>query len=265
MFPLSAEKLPFLEIADFWSREIKPPASYNELLAILESAWWKGELKGNSALNRLQFLRKMFEIRREPDMQSVVFVTPNDAGPPKETPLAGGEFVVDVRPRIIVPGETDDWTEDSCKDAFEELSRLPSQEYFHPLSYGICFIDLTPEEFFGWVMKRGFEVPNFWKRFTEIGVTQATGQGSVTSNDLHIAADMSFGGRGTKRRAIQTAYNTLFPGGEIPAGMTSQERNDLILELLKNCKSNRPLPNKRTIERAIKDLILSRSAAKCRE
>jgi hypothetical protein len=100
MFPLSAERLSFLEIAKFWSRAIKPHASREELLALLESTWWKGEFKGNSALNRLQFLRKMFDTRREPDMQSVVFVTPNDAGPPTETPLPGGEFLVDLRPRI---------------------------------------------------------------------------------------------------------------------------------------------------------------------
>jgi hypothetical protein len=163
MFPLSAERLPFLEIADYWSREIIPRASHKELLALLESAWWQGELKGSSALNRLQFLKKMFDARREPDMQSVVFVTPNDAGPPIETPLPGGEFLVDLKPRISVPGETDRWTEDSCNDAFIALAKLPSQEYFPLLTNGICFIDLTREEFLGWIGTRGFDVPTFWK------------------------------------------------------------------------------------------------------
>ena len=129
----------------------------------MESAWWKGEIKGNSVLNRVQLLRKTFDARRESDMQSVVFVTPSDAGPPKETPLAGGEFIVDIRPRISVPGETDGWTENSCNDAFIALSELPSQDYFPPLSYSICFIDVTHEEFFSWVRARGFNVPEFWK------------------------------------------------------------------------------------------------------
>jgi hypothetical protein len=163
MFPLSAERLPFLEIADFWSREIIPRASHKELLALLESAWWQGELKGNSALNRLQLLRKMFDARREPDMQSVVFVTPNDAGPPIENPLAGGGVVVDVRPRISVSAETDFWTENSCNDAFETLAGLPSQQYFPLLSYSICYIDLTYEEFFSWARTRRFNLPEFWK------------------------------------------------------------------------------------------------------
>jgi hypothetical protein len=63
MWPLSAEKLPFLEIARFWSREIIPRASYKELMALLEEAWWQGELKGNYVPDRLQFLKKMFESR----------------------------------------------------------------------------------------------------------------------------------------------------------------------------------------------------------
>jgi hypothetical protein len=161
MFPLSAEKLPFLEIADFWSREIEPHASQTELLAQLESAWWLGEITGNSVLTRLQFLKKMFESRREPYMQSVVFASPNDAGPPTEIPLPDGGVV--VRPKIFVPDETDDWTEDSCNDAFEALAGLPSQKYFPMLSYNICFIDLTHEEFFSWVRNKVFNLPEFWK------------------------------------------------------------------------------------------------------
>jgi hypothetical protein len=62
-------------------------------LAKLEAAWWLGEIAGNSAITRLQFLRNMYQSRHEPHLQSVVFVTPNDADPPAETPLPGGEYV----------------------------------------------------------------------------------------------------------------------------------------------------------------------------
>jgi hypothetical protein len=136
------------------------------------------------------------------------------------------------------------------------LAQLPSQQYFPHLSYSICFIELTPEEFFRWVIKRGFFVPTFWKRTTEIDLTQATTpQGSATSNDSHIASAANFGGRGAKKRAVHMAFKALFPNGEIPPGMTSQHRNDSILEMLKEA-GHKPLPHKRTIERAIKDLKL---------
>ncbi|UPT96131.1 hypothetical protein J4G48_0045060 [Bradyrhizobium barranii subsp. apii] len=162
MFPLSAEKLPLREIADFWSREIKPRASRDELLARLESAWWRGELRGNSWDSRLQLLKKMFEKREEPELRSVAFVSPSDAGPPTEVPLSDGSIAV-VRRIISVPNASEDWTEASCSEAFEALASLPSEEYFPLFSYAICFIDLTYEEFFGWVRTRRFDLPTFWR------------------------------------------------------------------------------------------------------
>jgi hypothetical protein len=159
MFPLSAEKLSFLKISDYWSRESL--ASQNELLAQLEAAWWRGEISGNSAITRLQFLEKMYRSRHEPYLQSVVFITPSDAGTPTEIPLPDGGIV--VRPEILVPGETDDWTENSCSEAFEALAGLPSRQHFPLLSYSICFIDLTHEEFFSWARTRDFDLPTFWR------------------------------------------------------------------------------------------------------
>jgi hypothetical protein len=248
MFPLSADKLSFLKIADYWSRE--SPASQDELLAELEAAWWLGEIIGNSARTRLQFLENMYRSRHEPHLQSVVFVTPSDPGPPAVTPLPNGEVVADVRPRISVPSETDDWSENSYKDAFLELARLPSQQYFPLLSYSICFIELTSEEFFGWVARRGFEVPKFWKRIAE--ATQTSPQGSDASNNSHSSFAVNTSGRGTKGRAIQNVLKYLFPKG-VPAGMTSERRNELIWKELER-KGIGPKPHKRTIERAIKDL-----------
>jgi hypothetical protein len=184
MFPLSADKLSFLKIADYWSRESR--ASQNELLAQLEAAWWLGEIVGNSAITRLQFLKNMYQSRHEPDMQSIVFVTQSDAGPPTDTPLADGGVIVDVRPRINVPGETDAWTEDSCNDAFQELARLPSQQYFPQLSYSICYIDLTYEEFFGWARSRGFDLPGFWKPSVVKGGPAATEEDSSEDAGINL-------------------------------------------------------------------------------
>ena len=159
MFPISADKLSFLKIADYWSRESL--ASQDELLADLEAAWWRGQITGNSAKTRLQVLRRMYELRH--DLQYVVFITPNDPGPQTQTARADGGFDVDLTPRISVPNETDDWSENSCNDAFEELAQLPSQQYFRLFSYSICYIELTLEEFFSWARTKGYDLPGFWK------------------------------------------------------------------------------------------------------
>jgi len=87
IFPTSADRLSLFAIADHWSEE--SGASQKKLLAHLEAAWWLGEIKGNS--DRLQLLKIMFRSRHEPDLQSVVFVTPDDVGPPADIiPLVGG-------------------------------------------------------------------------------------------------------------------------------------------------------------------------------
>jgi hypothetical protein len=60
VFPIAESTLSFGEIADYWSREIRPSASPNELLSTLVSAWWLGELRGDSKHSPLQLLKIMF-------------------------------------------------------------------------------------------------------------------------------------------------------------------------------------------------------------
>jgi hypothetical protein len=249
MFPLSEKQLSLLKIADFWAREIDPGASKKELLALLESAWWLGEITGNSALTRLQYLCNMFNSREHPAWQAVVFTTQYDDGPEASFPLASGGVVVDIRPRINVPGDTDSWTEDSCQTAFKTLATLPSYEHFPLLSSGLPFIELTVEEFFGWIEKRGFDPPKFWKRIATVDVAQA----SESSINLRATSTFPFSGKGAKKRAVQWAFKSLISSGVIPPGMTSQQRNDRILAKLRD-EGHKSLPDKRTIERAIKDL-----------
>jgi hypothetical protein len=163
MFPLSEEKLSFLEIAKYWSREIRPPASRDELLATLEAAWWRGEVVGKSPRTRLQLLQIMFGLRESQSYQGIVFVTPNDLGRPVGTGLKDDEAkVVDLSPRINVPGETDHWTEDACAAAFSELARAPSVQHFPIASPVLASIELAREEFFTWIERRGFHAPTFW-------------------------------------------------------------------------------------------------------
>jgi len=158
IFPTSADKLSFSVLANHWSEE--SGASQKKLLSHLEAAWWVGEIRGNS--DRLQLLKQMFERRYELYLP-VVFVTPDDAGPPVATPGEAGGVLVDVRPRVEVHRESDNWTENSCDEAFKALATFPSHDYYPLFSLSIHFIDITREEFFGWIRTRGFDVPMFWK------------------------------------------------------------------------------------------------------
>jgi hypothetical protein len=248
MFPLSEKQLSLLNIADFWAREIEPSASKKELLGLLESAWWLGEITGNSAITRMQYLRKMFNSRELAAWKAVVFTTRDNHGPETSYPFANGEVVVDIRPRINLSEDTDSWTENSCHAAFKTLATLPSFEHFPELSLGLPFIELTREEFFGWLEKRGFDPPRFWKRTATVDVAQASDISIYTK-----VAPASPSTRGGQRRAVLWAYDLLLWNGTILPGTTSQQRNDLIWAKLRDA-GHKPLPDKRTIQRAIKDL-----------
>jgi hypothetical protein len=58
-FPVTSENLSFADISDYWSRYMKT-AEPSELLACLEQAWWRGEIRGQAASTRLQLLQSMF-------------------------------------------------------------------------------------------------------------------------------------------------------------------------------------------------------------
>lgn len=161
MYPVSNSSLSLLQIADYWSREIQPPASQNELLALLEAAWWLGEIKGNSELTRFQLLKKMFTLKR--DLTGIVFITEEDGGLPVSVSLADGTAVVDLRPRVTVPSATDKWHEVTYEAAFEVLAKPSSFEHYPIISSGLDFIELTRDEFIQWLEARGFDFPKFWK------------------------------------------------------------------------------------------------------
>ena len=74
MFPIGKSKLSLREIANYWAREIQPPASRNELLELLEGAWWRGQIHGDSVKSRLDLLKYMFEAMHDRDDVGIVFL-----------------------------------------------------------------------------------------------------------------------------------------------------------------------------------------------
>jgi len=81
MFPIAEATLSLHDIAEYWSREIHPPASWQEVFQTLESAWWLGELLGNSGRTRLQLLKNMFTSMRHRDDLGIVFIAGGLAAP----------------------------------------------------------------------------------------------------------------------------------------------------------------------------------------
>jgi hypothetical protein len=164
MFPIAKDTLTFREISNYWAREIRPPASKAELLALLEQAWWLGEIRGLPETSRVQRLQAMFRGMRDwPDL-GIVFIQGDKASTPEVTELPDGTVEVDQRVRVPVPNcEIDDWDEQICEPAFQALAQTSSSESYPLLTPGIASMQLTHEEFSEWCKMRGFKKPEFWR------------------------------------------------------------------------------------------------------
>jgi hypothetical protein len=161
MFPIADETLSFSEIADYWSREIRPPASDLELLRVLESAWWRGEIVGETALTRLKLIRFLFG--HAPDLD-LIFMIGDEPGPPEIEDTADGSVEVDLRPRLTVPSaDPATWNDTNCATAYEALAkaqRLITDPTVGPALRGI---GLSHQEFFNWLAACGYHSPTFWR------------------------------------------------------------------------------------------------------
>ena len=163
MFPITKPELSFAEISEYsapqlgWSRDM--------VQALLEGAWWLGEISSGSGTTRLELLKRLFEWMRDCDFPAIVFVTPRSAPPPETIELADGHVVVDLRPRVFVPSDdADTWSEASCIPAFEILAEKPSLQHYQEWSPGFHAMKLNSDEFFRWIAVRGFPYPTFWKQ-----------------------------------------------------------------------------------------------------
>jgi hypothetical protein len=236
MFPRSEEKLSFLKIAEYWSREI--PASRDDLLASLEAAWWRGELIGKSPKTRLQLLQTMFGSRESQSYRGIVFVTPIDPGRPVTSELKDGEVRVDPSPRINVPCEADDWTEDSCATAFSELAEVPSIQHFPIVSPLLASIELAHEEFLRWVEARGFDVPRFWKRNSAAHVS-----------DYRTGAP----GRPSSSHLVEAELDRRISEGTRSSNATKEAK--LLAEWLKNTHPSLPPMTAKTIHNKFRNKL----------
>ena len=163
MFPITKPELSFAEISEYWAPELR--WSRDMVQALLEGAWWLGEITGHSKVTRLELLKKLFKWMRNSDFPAIVFVTPGSAPPPETIELADEHLAVDLRPRVFVPSDdADTWSEASCIPAFEILAEKPSWQYYPEWSPGFHAMKVNSDEFFRLIAVRRLPYPTFWKR-----------------------------------------------------------------------------------------------------
>jgi len=245
MFPIGKAGLSFLEISNYWPREIHPPASSNELLSVLVSAWWLGELRGDSAHSRLQLLKIMFTSNYREDL-GIVFVVGDDPGPP-QVELPDGSLKIDVRPQIRVPSSnTETWDEAACRDAFHALAEVTkdfSIDIYREFAVFLPSIKVTYEEFDTWLRRRGYFPPTFNTADRHLGNVAA--QRSKKTRQAKPGKSLT-----ASESAVVEAINEIWPDGTID--QKAQARDDRILKQLKTA-SQHPVSG-RTIQRTIQKI-----------
>ena len=187
------------EIADHWSGELPSPWSWEKVLSALESAWWLGELCGNSGPTRLQRLKSMFISMRDRNDLGIVFIVGDDAGP-QPVELPDGSLKLDLRHQIRVPSRNaESWDETACRDAFQALAKTSSKESYPELTVGFTLTELGYAEFNTWRERCGFEQPKFWKPRDKLKTWKEKSGKSLTAHEL----------------AVLKAINQIWPNGRL--------------------------------------------------
>ena len=164
MFPIPSErKLSVFEIAKYWSGEIEPPASAQDLRDVISKAWWCGELIAANGSSRLSTLRGYYSL----SAHFIAFAIPDIQEAPQWMPNGEGEIEL-VRPlRVPLPNaDPDTWTEANCASAFDALADQWNEAMISPYLI-LLDIVLTSKEFFQWVDAIGYRRPSFWANALE--------------------------------------------------------------------------------------------------
>jgi hypothetical protein len=155
------DRLSIADITDHW-----PPTSREELLDVLEAAWWRGELRTKGPLTPLAVLKSVYGSAREGDLTTLVFVTKEDAIRPKGIELPDGSLQLDdndLKPRIVIPSyDPESWTEASCAPAFQALAQQPSRKYYPDRTIQFLMMEIDRHQFVRLLAKHGLDLPKFW-------------------------------------------------------------------------------------------------------
>jgi hypothetical protein len=152
VFPVpSSQPLSFPEVADYWSREMKPPASRDELFELLVKAWWRGDLVASGA-QRVDVVKAIHKF----PPSWVTFEANQEI---KELP----DGIVEVRRFVPLPkSKPDSWMDDDCTVAFQVIAEIWDSSDFKLLVPVVWGLKLREAEYTRWVESCGYHRGTFW-------------------------------------------------------------------------------------------------------
>jgi hypothetical protein len=217
MFPIpSGRKLSFIEIGKYWSREIKPSASSQELRITLSKAWWRGELAAANGPNRVDLLRALYSTCAD----FLAFIIPNETEPPQTKELDDGRVEVFRLIRVPLPSsDPNTWTEANCAEAFEAIGDVWDEELLHLTAPIVMGVLLTQGEFYQWINEIKYRRPTFWGNARQRPTDNTVRRERTKPVQYQIQKAVE---------ALAKQYGGKFP----PDGMPVSERDRLITKWL---------------------------------
>ena len=158
MFPVpSSQPLSFPKIADYWSREMNPSASSDELFLALLEAWWRGELIANGPERR--DILKAIHVSKPP------FVAFGHPEAPEPHIFESTDSTVEVQYLVPLPNlQPETWDDDNCVLAYRAIAEVwkSRPDIFELIYVSVRALELTEKEFAKWVAVRKWARPIFW-------------------------------------------------------------------------------------------------------
>ena len=219
MFPIPSDrKLSVVAVAEYWSREITPPASAQDLRDTMGKAWWRGELVATNGSSRLSVLRGYYSR----SARFIACVIPDVEEPPQWTPV-DEEVIEFVRPlRVPLPNaKPETWTEAGCAPSFDAIAEQWKEAVISQSAPLLLDIVLTSSEFFQWVDACDYKRPTFWSPPHDASppldrkalLEEQSEQGGRLDSAIPTIEVTKLQPKTTKSRAAWQAINALWPVG----------------------------------------------------
>jgi hypothetical protein len=204
IFPISSEyRLSFLDVANYWSREIRPRFAPAEVLNELAKAWWRGDLVAAGGASRVDVLTVLYRLYSD----CIVFDMPDNASRPEIRELPDGSAKI-VLCRVPLPNSNpDSWEDLACTKAFEAVAEFWDQDSF-PLARPIVDgLEVTEKEFTRWIEAEKKPRPIFWARGDEEELLSSTKKLSPRTADK-LAGDYFRSLKEEGERPTQLGFET---------------------------------------------------------
>jgi hypothetical protein len=168
MLPIRERVLHLADIAEYWTRELHRVRAQPEIYAELLSAFWQDQLAvvhvhNLHPIDRRSVLKGINSTRKSiPEHPGFTLIDRAEMIPPRVEKHPDGRWTVDRRLYIVLPSNYADWTDEIVNAAYDQLAKIPLDDFHELLRPPIVGLGATKEAFAAYCDLMGWDRPRFW-------------------------------------------------------------------------------------------------------